>query len=113
MYADVTVPRFYVDDQAIYTSMPILAQWQHPLWPRGDDPHYVVDCRQECLKLLPESDMDQAFENCVFDTCTLDEITEQYACAAAVELTSKCSTDYGLEFDWRTDDFCSLYSYFD
>jgi len=61
---------------------------------------------QKCIQKLSDEEVERAFTNCVFDTCSLGDMTDQYMCSAAETLMSWCSAKKEVSLLWRSADFC-------
>jgi len=64
----------------------------------------------ECLVKMPEDRREEAFDNCLFDTCVL-MVSDTIVCTFSTTLAATCEQEYKTLVNWRTEDFCrKLYS---
>lgn len=59
---------------------------------------------------MSKVDRKVAYNNCLFDTCVMSEVTDKYACSAAELMAIQCKEQYGIIMDWRSDKFCREHS---
>jgi fibrillin 1 len=61
----------------------------------------------ECIAKMPADQANDIFNNCVYDSCHLNEYNST-VCENAASLNKICKAQYGLSITWRSEDLCPL-----